>query len=144
MRARTFLSQLQQNQIVAAIRDAEAKTSGEIRVFISRKAVEDPIPAAQAHFLKLGMDKTQHRNGVLLFVAPRTRKFAIIGDAGVHARCGDTFWRELAEEMAAHFRRSEFTTGIVHGIRKAGELLAQHFPARRGDKNELSDDVAHD
>ena len=144
MRARTFLSQLQQDHIVAAIREAEAKTSGEIRVFISRKAVEDPLPVAQAHFLRMGMDKTRGRDGVLIFVAPRTRKFAVIGDAGVHARCGDAFWRDLAEEMTAYFRRAEFTSGIVHGIRKAGELLAQHFPARPGDQNELPDDVAHD
>ena len=144
MRARAFLSQLQHDHIVAAIREAEARTSGEIRVFVSRKPVEDPLPVAQTHFLDMGMDKTHHRNGVLIFVAPRTRKFAVIGDTAVHARCGDAFWRSLAEEMTAHFRRSEFTSGIVHGIRKAGELLAQHFPARPRDGNELPDDVAHD
>ncbi len=144
MKASEFLSQLRHDDIIAAIREAEQKTSGEIRVFISRKPVEDPVKVAQAHFLKLGMHKTRHRNGVLIFVAPRTHKFAVIGDAGVHTRCGDVFWRELADEMAGQFRKSDFTIGIVHGIRKAGELLAQHFPASPGDRNELSDDVAHD
>jgi uncharacterized membrane protein len=144
VKASEFLNQLRHDDIVAAIREAEKSTSGEIRVFISRKPIADPLPAAQAHFLRLGMDKTRHRNGVLIFVAPRTHKFAVVGDAGVHTHCGDLFWRELAEEMAGHFRKSEFTTGLVHGIRKAGQLLAQHFPARPGDRNELSDDVAHD
>ncbi len=144
MRTSEFLSQLRHDDIVAAIREAEQKTSGEIRVFISRKAVEDPLPVAQAHFLRMGMEKTRHRNGVLIFVAPRAHKFAVIGDAGVHTRCGDVFWRELADEMTGHFRKSEFTTGIVRAIRKAGQLLAQHFPAAPGNRNELSDDVAHD
>ena len=144
MKAREFLSQLQHDDIVAALRAAEEKTSGEIRVFVSRKSVAEPVPVAQAHFLKLRMDQTRHRNAVLIFVAPRTHKFAVIGDAGVHAQCGDVFWRELSEEMAGHFRKSEFTSGIVHGIRKAGELLARHFPPSPGDQNELSDDVAHD
>jgi len=144
MKARDFLSQVQADEIVQAIRDAEKLTSGEIRVFVSRHKVEDPLKAAQAHFLQLGMDKTLAHNGVLLFVAPRSHKFAVVGDTAVHARCGEVFWQELASEMSGYFRRAEFTAGLVHGVRKAGELLAQHFPRRPDDTNELSDEVAHD
>jgi len=144
MRARDFLSKLQHDDIVAAIRDAEHKTSGQIRVFISRKDVEDPVTAAQAAFVHLKMEKTRHRNGVLIFVAPRVHKFAVIGDSAVHAKCGDAFWQETRDSMAEHFRKSEFSQGIVHGIKKAGSLLAQHFPHHDGDGNELPDDVAHD
>ena len=107
-------------------------------------AVKDPVAAAREHFAALGMEKTKHRNGVLIFVAPRTRKFAVVGDQAVHARCGDEFWRELAIAMADHFRKSEFTSGIVLGISRAGELLAQHFPRRGDDRNELPDRIEHD
>jgi uncharacterized membrane protein len=144
MKARQFLSKLQHDAIVAAIREAEKGTSGEIRVFVSRRAVEEPVAVAQAHFLRMGMDKTRHRNGVLIFVAPTSHKFAVIGDASVHRQCGDAFWRELSDEMAGHFRKGEFTSGLVQGIRKAGHLLARHFPASPDDGNELSDEVAHD
>jgi uncharacterized membrane protein len=144
MKAREFLNQLSHQEIVQAIRDAEKSTSGEIRVFISRKSIQDAVPAAQAHFVELGMDKTRDRNAVLIFVAPRAHQFAVIGDTAVHARCGDDFWEQLAQEMSGHFRKSEFTTGIVHGVRKAGELLAQHFPRRDGDTNQLSDEVESD
>jgi uncharacterized membrane protein len=139
-----FLNQLQHDDIVAAIRDAEKNTSGEIRVFLSRKNVDDAVAAAQKQFEKLGMTKTRHRNGVLIFVAPRARKFAVIGDTAVHQRCGEEFWQALAAEMTGHFQKSEFTAGIVHGIRKAGELLAAHFPPQAGDGNELPDAVEHD
>ena len=144
MKARDFLKQLHHDDIIAAIRKAEQKTSGEIRVFISRHEPHDAVAAAQAEFMRLGMDKTKEKNGVLIFVAPRARKFAIIGDAGVHARCGDEFWTQVAAEMTGHFKKSEFTQGILHAIHKAGELLARHFPRRPGDQNQLPDDIAHD
>ena len=144
MKHRDFINQLRHDDIVAAIRAAEKKTSGEIRVFISHKKIADPVAAAQAEFMRLGMTKTHHRNGVLIFVAPPARKFAVIGDEGVHQKCGDEFWRALAEEMTGHFKNSEFSAGILHGIRKAGELLAAHFPPGPGDGNELPDRVEHD
>jgi uncharacterized membrane protein len=144
MNAKIFLNRLENDAIVAAIQEAEGKTSGEIRVFITQLKPDDPIAAAQIQFERLGMHKTKDRNGVLIFVAPQVRRFAVIGDAGVHARCGEAFWRHTADEISGHFKRDEFTQGIVHGIRKAGELLAEHFPRQSNDRNELSDEVATD
>lgn len=128
MDPKPFAKHLQHHEIVAAIHDAEQNTSGQIRVSISHRKVDEPVAAAQAEFIKLGMDQSPNRNGVLIFVAPRTHKFAVIGDAAVHAKCGDEFWRKLADAMTGYFRKSEFTPGIIHGVQKAGELLAEHFP----------------
>jgi uncharacterized membrane protein len=128
MHPKKLIKQLPHDTLVAAIREAEQKTSGQIRVLISHKPVDDPVAAAQKEFIRLGMDKSPERNGVLIFIAPRTHKFAVIGDEGVHAKCGDAFWHELAKVMTEYFRKSEFTEGIIHGVRKAGELLEQHFP----------------
>ena len=144
MKNREFLKQLNQADIVAAIRRAEKKTSGEIRVFVSRKTMDDAVAAAQAEFERLGMTRTRQRNGVLIFVAPRARKFAVIGDIGVHQKCGESFWATLAAEMAGHFKNSDFSAGILLGIQKAGELLAVHFPPQDADVNELPDDIEHD
>jgi uncharacterized membrane protein len=128
MHPKKLIKQLPHDTLVAAIREAEQKTSGQIRVLISHKSVTDPVSVAQKEFVRLGMTKAPERNGVLIFVAPRTHKFAVIGDEGVHAKCGDEFWRELAKVMTDYFRKSEFAEGIIHGVRKAGELLAEHFP----------------
>jgi uncharacterized membrane protein len=144
VKAEEFLKELKHDDIVAAIREAEGMTSGEIRVFISRKDVSDAVEVAKEHFVRLKMTETRERNGVLIFVAPVTRKFAVIGDVGVHKRCGDLFWTELAKEMSGHFRESKFSDGIIHGVKKAGKLLAAHFPRRTDDKNELSDEVERD
>ncbi len=141
MRHRKFVSALVHEQIHAAIHAAEQKSSGEIRVMVSHKAAPNPVATAQKAFLRLGMQATKHRNAVLIFVAPRSRTFAVIGDEAVHAKCGDDFWRELAAAMTGHFKRGEFTGGITHGINRAGELLAAHFPHEPDDQNELQDDV---
>lgn len=144
MKPRAFLNQLDNEKIVAAIRQAEQQTSGEIRVFISRKRVDDPVAAAQAEFERLGMTKTQQRNGVLIFVAPRAHKFAVIGDVAVHQHCGETFWQAVASALADDFKKSDFTSGIVCAIQKIGELFAGHFPHQPDDENELPDQVEHD
>ena len=144
MSVKEFLKQIRHDDIIAAVRQAESKTSGEIRVFISHKNMEDAVAAGQAAFLRMGMAKTRHRNGVLIFVAPKAHKFAVIGDEAVHQKCGDVFWQALAAEMSGCFKKSEFTQGILHGVRKAGELLAAHFPPQPGDRNELPDELEHD
>jgi uncharacterized membrane protein len=133
MHPKTFAKHLQHDSIVAAIHDAEHKTTGEIRVSITHKNIDDPVAAAQAEFMRLGMNRSKERNSVLIFVAPRAHKFAVIGDEAVHAKCGDEFWRHLVEAMTGCFRKSEFTPGIIHGVQKAGELLAEHFPRNQGD-----------
>ena len=144
MRHRKFVSQLAHERIHAAIHAAEQKTSGEIRVMVSHKAAPDPVATAQDAFRRLGMQATKHRNAVLIFVAPRSRTFAVIGDEAVHAKCGDAFWRDLTTAMTGHFKRGEFTDGLLHGINRAGELLAAHFPHEPDDRNELPDAVLED
>ena len=130
MHPKKFIKHLPHDTLVVAIREAEQKTSGQIRVLISHKSVADPVAAAQKEFVRLGMTQSPERNGVLIFVAPRSHKFAVIGDEAVHAKCGDEFWRKLVDAMSGYFRKSEFTPGIIHGVQKAGELLAEHFPHR--------------
>jgi uncharacterized membrane protein len=132
MHPKAFAKHLQHDSIVAAIRDTEHKTSGRIHVSIIPNHIDDPVVAAQVEFMRLGLKQSPERNGVLIFVAPRSHKFAVIGDEAVHAKCGDEFWRKLADAMSGYFRKGEFTPGIIHGVQKAGELLAEHFPRQPG------------
>lgn len=128
-----FSPKVDHDRVVAAIQAAEKATSGEIRVVIARHKAEDPVKAAQAYFNSTGMANSPHRNGILIFLAPRSRRFAVIGDRAVHEQCGDAFWTSLTEAMSGHFRRGKFTDGLVHGIERAGELLAKTFPRSAAD-----------
>ena len=142
MRTQTFLSQLDNDRIVRAIKEAEGKTSGEIRIYVQRGDLDgDAFDHAQRRFRDLGMEQTRERNGVLIYVAPRARKFAVIGDEGVHKKCGDEFWQDLVEKMREHFIREEFTDALVEAIESAGQLLARYFPKSSDRGNELPDSI---
>ncbi len=141
MRTKEFLGRLEHERIASAIAAAEAKTSGEIRVFIQHGELSDVYEEARARFEKLGMTRTRERNGVLIFVAPRAQKFAVIGDLGIHERCGKEFWERIVGAMREHFRAEQFTNAIVHAVEQTGSVLAEHFPRQSDDRNELPDTV---
>ncbi|MFH1067649.1 MAG: TPM domain-containing protein [bacterium] len=143
MKTKDFFKQLDDQRVVAAIQAAEKESSGEIRVFVHRSRVSDPVEFAKKQFVRLKMNRTQERNGVLIFVAPRSQNFAVIGDEAIHQKCGEVFWNEIAAAMTGHFRRGDFTSGVVYGIERAGEILARHFPRKRDDQNELADKVEY-
>jgi uncharacterized membrane protein len=142
MRTKEFLSKVEHDRIVQAIREAESNTSGEIRVYVQRgKLSADPLIVAQKQFQKLRMNKTQERNAVLIFVAPRTHKFAVVGDNAVHEKCGDEFWQRIVEGMRAHFQNERFSHALIEAINEIGEVLAAHFPKTSRSANELPDDT---
>ena len=142
MRTREFLSKLEHARIVHAIREAESNTSGEIRVFVQRgKLRADPVAAAQRKFHQLGMRKTRERNAVLIFVAPRAHKFAVVGDQAIHEKCGDEFWQRVVIRMRTHFQNENFSDALVEAIKEIGSVMASHFPKTLGNANELPDDV---
>jgi uncharacterized membrane protein len=142
MRTHNFIRQLEHDRIVDAIKKAEAKTSGQIRVFLQRgKFEEDALVRAQKKFIQLGMEKTAERNAVLIMVAPRMQQFAVIGDEGVHAKCGEQFWEELVGRMRQHFLREDFTEALLEAVSATGALLAKYFPRTGPAPNELPDEV---
>jgi uncharacterized membrane protein len=142
MRTRDFLGKLEHDRIVQAIRDAESRTSGEIRVYLQRgKLKGDPLITAQKKFYQLGMHKAQEHNAVLIFVAPRTHKFAVAGDKAIHEKCGDEFWRRIIERMRTHFRNEKFSDALVEAVTEIGKVLAAHFPRKSKSANELPDQI---
>ena len=142
MRTKEFLSKLEHDRIVDAIRDAESKTSGEIRVFIQRGKLDvDPLAAATKKFHKLGLHKTPEQNAVLIFVAPRAHKFAVVGDQAIHEKCGEALWQRLVEGMREHFRNEKFGHALVEAIEEAGKALTSHFPRRSPSSGELPDEI---
>lgn len=145
MRTHHFLRRLDHNRIVQAIKKAEGKSSGQIRVFIQRgKFEDDAVRRAERKFFQLGMQKTTSRNAVLIFVAPRAQKYAVVGDVGVDEKCGQEFWKKLVNDMGAHFKSQDFNRAIILAISEVGKLLAAHFP-RTGDTiNELPDEIVQE
>jgi uncharacterized membrane protein len=142
MTHRKLMESVDTKRIEDAIRAAEQRTSGEVRVSVSRLFWGDVEKAAQKAFERMGMIQTKQRNAVLFFVVPSRRKFAVLGDIGIHERVGQEFWHRIVDVVAERFRSADFTGGLVKGIELVGEQLASHFPYDAGsDKNELPDSV---
>jgi len=137
-----FLSKEQKLLVENAIREAEHNTSGEIRVHLETEIKGDVLDRAAYLFEYLGMHKTAERNGVLFYLASKSRKFAILGDAGINAKVPADFWDQIKENMAAAFAEGKFAEGLSRGILTAGEQLKKHFPYQKNDVNELSDEIS--
>jgi uncharacterized membrane protein len=139
---RGLLGAVDADALKEAIREAETRTSGEIRVSVSTWFWGDVRRAAEKAFDRLGMKATRDRNGVLFFVVPSRRRFVVLGDEGIHAKVGPEFWEKVAAAVSGHFRAGEFTAGLRKGIETVGQELAAAFPYDRGaDVNELADDI---
>jgi uncharacterized membrane protein len=134
----------QEAALVAAIRQAEITTSGEIRVHLEDTCpTPEPLDRAAQVFADLGMHRTAERNGVLFYLAWKTRQFAVIGDAGINSAVPDDFWEVTKETVLDHFRAHDYVTGLDKGIRLVGEQLRRYFPYNAAtDRNELDDSIS--
>ena len=131
-------------EIEQAIDRAESRTSGEIRVHLKARAGGDVLRDARKTFSRLKMHRTRERNSVLIFIALKSRAFAIVGDEGIHARAGDAFWNATRDIMASYFAKNQIKEGILAGVLSAGDKLKENFPRKSGDINELPDTVTED
>jgi len=137
-----LLRAIDRDRIRDAIRLAETRTSGEIRVSVSSLFWGDVRKTAEKAFLRMSMTATKERNAVLIFVVPARRKFVVLGDTGIHEKVGQDCWGEIVRIVSEKFSEGNFTDGLVNGIAAAGEQLATHFPFHADrDSNELPDDV---
>lgn len=137
-----FFSNAQQDSIVLAIQNAELNTSGEVRVHLEPNCKIDVLERAKQVFDELNMQETDQKNGVLFYLAYIDKKFAILGDSGIHEKVTDTFWNEEKELMKIHFAKGLFTEGLSLAIDNAGLKLKEHFPYHSADTNELSNDIS--
>ena len=133
---------IEEELIVAAIRYAEHKTSGELRVHIEADCKADPYERAVAVFGELKMHETAARNGVLIYIASGDKKYAIVGDSGIHEKLGDHYWQDIKDTMLASFVKGYIAAGLVQAIIDIGHQLSAHFPSLDDDKDELSNEIS--
>ncbi len=138
-----FFTKKEKAQILAAIQEAEKNTSGEIRVHLDYKARGPVYGHAQKVFQRIGMTKTAQRNGVLIYLATRDKKFAVLGDVGINEKVPEGFWNDVVGIMQSHFKQDKFAEGISEAALRIGEKLKAYFPHQANDKNELADGISY-
>ncbi len=140
MVTRRFDKYIDRTRVAAAVKTAEAGTTGEIVVTVAPWFWGRVDRVAAKTFAKLGVSRTAHRNGVLIFVCPRRRRCTIVGDEGIHAVAGQPLWDRAVEAIASS-APTDLTAGLEAAIAMVGAVLALQFPATAGSPNELPDDV---
>ena len=138
-----FFTEEEKNQLVEAIKKAEQRTSGEVRIFVeSRCRFVNAADRAKEIFSKLEMYKTEQRNATLIYVAVKDRQAAVYGDEGIHQKVGAEYWKDLVTRMLGMFKDEKLADGICLGITALGEALNTYFPYNNDtDKNELPDEI---
>lgn len=114
--------------IVRALAHAEEGTTGRIGVRVIPDRDVDAFERAKREFVHAGLHRHAHENAVLILVAPKARRFAIVGDRALHQKVGDAFWRGVVAETEPYFARGALLDGIVHAVDQAGNALKAHFP----------------
>jgi uncharacterized membrane protein len=140
--AKKLLDAAGQKTVLQAIQQAEAASSGEVRVHLEDYSRGDALARATFLFGKLGMRNTVARNGVLLYIAVKDHQVAIYGDEGIDAAVGKDFWEAEIALMTQHFKQGDYAGGISKALEQVGEKLREFFPHQgNNDQNELSDEI---
>lgn len=132
--------------IEAAIGDSEKRHAGELR-FVAEGGLDLPLllrsmsarQRATQLFRRLHLHNTRDASGVLIYVQLADRQVEILADSGIDAKVSPTVWQDICRNMEAAFRDDRFEAGALLGIRAIGDVLAEHFPRREDDTNELPD-----
>jgi len=110
------------------------------RLFIGEaRATEVAEEQAVQEFHRHGLHKTKNATGVLLFVSLLERRVIVLGDEGIHAKVGDDHWTGTTKAVLECIAHDSLRAGLIAAIDRCGNVLAEHFPARRDDVNELVD-----
>ena len=142
--ARKILNNEEDRRVVEAIQQAERNTSGQIKVHIENFCHINVERRSLMVFKHLKMNKTKQRNGVLIYLAVKDHKFAILGDEGINKVVGDDFWNDVKDLMMSHFKEGRFAKGLEQGIQRCGEKLKAYFPHQNDNTNEIPDEISYE
>jgi uncharacterized membrane protein len=141
MKIKHFLSTLEHDRLHQAIRAAEEGTSSDIVLYISHRKVTDPLAAASGEFRKLRLDAAKAQNSLLIFLAPKSQTFAVVGGTALHDKVGQEWWNDFISLLTVAFKDGRYTEGLVASLELAGRALKHHFPDAAPDRSGQKDIV---
>jgi uncharacterized membrane protein len=141
-----YLTDEDLGRIKDEIAEVEQSTSGEIRLSLREKRrfpdkLYQPHELAVRDFEKLGIADTRDKTGILIFVLFEERFYDILADEGIYEKISDEVWDNLEAKLKDEFSQGSYVNGIIHVVKKMGEILSREFPRKADDVNELPDEV---
>ena len=133
MHPKEFHNQIEKPRLISALADAERKTTGRIYVYVSHRPITDALAAARRRFASLGLSRLhEDRATVLIYLAPKTHKFAFVGDTAIHERCGEVYWQQVADALSRDLKTGDLTAALLNAIGSLKGTLEEHFPVSAG------------
>jgi putative membrane protein len=112
------------------------------RWFISPREMDQHVhEAAFREFYTSGLYKTREANGIVIYLSCLERRVVVLGDKGIHEKMGDHHWNDVRDQIITGIRQGKAREGICLAVESCGRALAEHFPRRPDDLNELPDEV---
>ncbi len=133
-------------RITNKIKQIENNTSGELRVLFrekrhflqKNKSLQD---LAKTEFLKLNMQNTRDRTGILFYFLLSEKKFYIFADSGINSLVDQKTWDDIRDKIQAGFKQGKYLEAVLNGLEDAGQVLSKYFPKKADDTDELPDKV---
>ena len=95
--------------------------------------------AAMEQFLAHGLHITRERTGVLIFAALADHQVEVVADEGIHSKVDQAIWADAVEALAKGMKNNDPAAGFEVAIGLCGDVLAEHFPPRTENPNEIED-----
>lgn len=95
--------------------------------------------AAMEQFLAHGLHITRERTGVLIFAALSDHQVEVLADEGIHSKVDQAVWADAVEALSRGMKNGDPAAGFETAISLCGDVLAEHFPPRATNPNEIAD-----
>lgn len=110
--------------------------------FVTKKEMEEEVDRAAAEaFQHNRLRNTDDSTGILIYISLYEHQVKVVGDDGISAKLTHPDWQHICDAIIKDFKEKQYTSGIVEGINLSGKLLAEHFPIKDGDKDELENEL---
>lgn len=109
-----------------------------LQSFLSPRVCEERVARAAARaFHEAGLVETRDRTGILIYVSLLEHRVVVLADRGIDSRVEPGTWDAVVARIIDGIKGDHAEAGLADGIRMCGEILAERFPPRADDTNEL-------
>ncbi len=108
------------------------------RLIVPNKILHKKVyERALLHFMESGISYTRDRTGILIFISLLEHRVVLLADSGINEKIEQSSWQNIVNQVTAGVKQGNFSDHLVQAIKDCGALLAEHFPIKDDNTNEL-------
>lgn len=108
------------------------------RPFIAKREMAEEVEeAAFTAFYRHGLHNTRDKTGIIIYVSIFERSVQVLADKGINDLVDPKVWNEVVSLVTYGIRNNKPGEGLCSGVKRCGELLAEQFPIKDDDTDEL-------